>query len=91
MDELKSLYRGELALKAYDSVDGVARRLMKTNPRLDADKAQWLARHWAAPDAEGRWAILGDAAHKVINAQLYRLDEVLEINRRRNFFVARAR
>lgn len=82
MDELKGLARGEMALKTYDTVDGVARRLMKTNPRLDADKAQWLARHWAAPDAEGRWAILGDAAHKVINAQLYRLDEVLEIYRR---------
>ncbi len=82
MDELKSLARGDMALKTYDSVDGVARRLMKTNPRLDADKAQWLARHWAAPDAEGRWAILGDAAHKVINAQLYRVDEVLEVYRR---------
>lgn len=82
MDEMKSLARGEMALKTYDTVDGVARRLMKTNPRLGADKAQWLARHWAAPDAEGRWAILGDAAHKVINAQLYRVDEVLEIYRR---------
>ncbi len=82
MDELRQLGRGELALKTYDSVDGVARRLMKTNPRLGADKAAWLATHWAAPDAQGRWAILGDAAHKVVNAQLYRVDEVLEIYRR---------
>jgi pimeloyl-ACP methyl ester carboxylesterase len=28
---------------------GVARRLMKTNPRLSQDKADWLARHWARP------------------------------------------
>jgi pimeloyl-ACP methyl ester carboxylesterase len=77
MDELKSLHRGELALKSYDDADGVARRLMKTNPRLGEDKAQWLARHWARPNAQGRWDILGDAAHKIVNAQLYRVDEVL--------------
>ena len=79
MDELKSLHRGEMDLKAYDSADGVARRLMKTNPRLTEDKAGWLARQWAAPDAEGRWAILGDTAHKVVNAHLYQLPEALAI------------
>ena len=79
MDELKSLQRGELALKAYDDAGGVAQRLMKTNPRLTTDKAHWLAGHWARPDAAGKWQILGDPAHKIISAQLYRLDEVLEI------------
>ena len=82
MDELKSLRRGELALKAYDNVDGVARRLMKTNPRLSADKAGWLAGHWARPDAAGQWRILGEAAHKIGSAQLYRVDETLAIYRR---------
>jgi pimeloyl-ACP methyl ester carboxylesterase len=77
MDELKSLHLGELALKAYADADGVARRLMKTNPRLPEDKAQWLARQWARPNAHGQWEILGDAAHKIVNAQLYRVDEVL--------------
>ncbi|MDO9405543.1 MAG: alpha/beta hydrolase [Polaromonas sp.] len=82
MDELKSLHRGELALKDYDSVDGVAQRLIKTNPRLSADKADWLAARWARPDASGRWKILGDAAHKVTSAHLYRLEEVLAIFKR---------
>ena len=77
--ELKALHRGELALKDYDSAEGVARRLMKTNRRLGADQAAWLARHWARQDADGRWRILGDAAHKIINANLFRVDEVLEI------------
>lgn len=77
IDELKSLHRGELALKSYANADGVARRLMKTNPRLSEDKAQWLARHWARPNAQDQWDILGDAAHKIVNAQLYRVDEVL--------------
>ena len=81
MDELKQLHRGELALKTYDSVDGVARRLMKTNPRLGPDKANWLAQYWARQDTPGQWRIQGDPAHKVSNAQLYRVDEVLAIYR----------
>ncbi|WP_298931375.1 alpha/beta hydrolase [uncultured Ramlibacter sp.] len=79
MDELKSLHRGEMALKSYDSAAGVAQRLMKTNKRLQQDKAEWLANHWARQDADGRWQILGDAAHKITNASLYRVDEVLQL------------
>ncbi|MEY4884459.1 MAG: hypothetical protein RIS34_2313 [Pseudomonadota bacterium] len=79
MDELKQLHRGELALRPYDEAQGVARRLMKTNPRLGQDKADWLAQHWAQPNAQGQWAILGDPAHKIVNAQLYRVDEVLAL------------
>jgi pimeloyl-ACP methyl ester carboxylesterase len=79
IDELKTLHRGEMALKAYDSAAGVAQRLMKTNKRLGQDKADWLATRWARPDADGTWRILGDAAHKITNANLYRVDEVLEI------------
>jgi len=82
IDEIKSLHAGEMALKAYDSPEGVARRLMKTNPRLAADKAAWLARHWAAPNAQGQWEIQGDPAHKVISAHLYQVEEALEIYRR---------
>jgi pimeloyl-ACP methyl ester carboxylesterase len=79
MDELKAFHRGELALKRYDSVAGVAGRLMKTNKRLTLEKAEWLAQHWARPDDDGMWRILGDPAHKITNPQLYRVDEVLEI------------
>lgn len=87
MDELKALHRGEMSMRPYDTVDGVARRLSKTNPRLARDdagraKADWLARQWAAPDTDGRWAILGDEAHKVTNAHLMRVEEVLELYRR---------
>ncbi|MGZ5182728.1 MAG: alpha/beta fold hydrolase [Ramlibacter sp.] len=82
IDELKALHRGEMALKTYGSVDGVARRLMRTNKRLSQDKADWLARQWSRQQADGRWHILGDAAHKITNAQLFRVDEVLELYRR---------
>jgi pimeloyl-ACP methyl ester carboxylesterase len=79
MDELKAFHRGEIELKAYDSAEGVAQRLMKTNHRLGRDKADWLAQHWARQDAGGKWRILGDAAHKIVNSSLYRVDEALEI------------
>ena len=79
IDELKSLQRGEMDLKTYDDVSGVARRLMKTNPRLSPDKAGWLASHWAQPDTSGKWKILGEAGHKITSANLYRADETLEI------------
>lgn len=64
-------------LRDYDSADGVAARLRKNNPRLPADKAAWLATRWAAAGPDGRWRILGDAAHKRVNPMLYRIDEVL--------------
>ena len=79
MDELKAFHRGEMDLKPYSSAAGVAARLMKTNKRLTQDKADWLAQHWASEGADGKWRILGDAAHKITNAQLFRVDEVLEI------------
>jgi pimeloyl-ACP methyl ester carboxylesterase len=82
MDDLKAYHRGEMDLKAYENVDGVARRLMKTNRRLSQDKADWLARHWARQDADGRWHVLGDAAHKIVNALLFRVDEVVELYKR---------
>ncbi len=75
LDELQALRGGALALKAYADAAGVARRLMKTNPRLGADKAEWLARHWARPNAQGQWEVLGDPAHKVVNPYLYRVEE----------------
>jgi pimeloyl-ACP methyl ester carboxylesterase len=83
IDELKALHHGDKALKSYDDLAGVAHRLMKTNPRLQPAQADWLARHWARPvpqaDGTTRWEILGDPAHKITNAQLFRLDEVLEV------------
>jgi len=82
IDQLKSLHKGELALKPYDDAAGVARRLMKTNPRLAQDKADWLATHWARANAAGKWEIMGDPAHKIINAHLYQVPEALELYKR---------
>jgi pimeloyl-ACP methyl ester carboxylesterase len=82
IDELKACQRGELALKSYDTLEGVASRLMKNNRRLTRDKAEWLAGHWARQHADGRWHVLGDPAHKIVNPSIYRVDEVLAVYRR---------
>jgi pimeloyl-ACP methyl ester carboxylesterase len=66
-------------LKSYASLAEVAERLQKTNPRLPADRAWFLAEHWSRPGTDGRYAILGDPAHKVVNPYLYRADEVQTI------------
>lgn len=73
LDELKT----PAQLSSYTSVDGVARRLQKTNPLLPSDRAAWLAAHWSRPDAEGAWQILGDPAHKRVNPYLYRKEEAM--------------
>jgi pimeloyl-ACP methyl ester carboxylesterase len=65
------------AMSDYPSQEAVAQRLKKNNPRLSNEKAEFLARHWAAAAEDGRWRILGDPAHKRINPVLYRIDEVL--------------
>lgn len=82
MDELKALQLGEMDLKPYPNLEAVAQRLMKTNPRLGADKAHWLAQHWASANAQGEWRILGHAAHKVVSAQLFKADEAQAIYER---------
>ena len=82
IDQLKSLHKGELDLKPYSEVSGVAKRLMKTNPRLSEDKANWLAAHWAKQNAAGQWLILGEPGHKVVSANIYQVEETLEIYKR---------
>jgi len=82
MDDMKALRVGEKALRSYPSAEAVAQRLMKTNPRLDTHKAAWLAQHWAKPKEQGEWDILGHPAHKVTNANLFRVEEILAMYER---------
>jgi pimeloyl-ACP methyl ester carboxylesterase len=74
LDELKQ----PQSLRAYASLHEVADRLMKNNPLLGADKAAWLAPHWAELRDDGLWHIQGDPAHKRTNPVLYRVEEILE-------------
>ncbi len=81
-DQLKAFHRGELAMRAYPAASGVASRLMKNNPRLSQLKADWLAQHWSTKNAQGQHEILGDPAHKIVNANLARLEETLALYQR---------
>jgi pimeloyl-ACP methyl ester carboxylesterase len=73
LDELKQTQ----ALRDYGSVDEVAERLRRNNPRLTPERAAWLAPPWARQNpATGRWEIQGDPAHKRPTPILYRADEV---------------
>lgn len=73
LDELKH----HVKFRRYASVDDVAARLQQNNPRLRADRAKWLAPHWARQSADGQWDVQGDPAHRRINPMLYRLEEVM--------------
>jgi len=77
LDELKT----PPALRPYATRAEVAARLIKTNPRLPADKAAWLAGHWAHETPEG-WRLNADPAHKLANPTPYRKAEVLACWRR---------
>lgn len=64
-------------MRAYRSLDEVAARLKQNNPRLDDERAAFLAGHWAAQNEDGAWNILGDPAHRVPHPVLYQLDQAL--------------
>jgi pimeloyl-ACP methyl ester carboxylesterase len=69
-------------MRGYASLEEVAARLQKTNPRLPDARAAFLAEHWAARNAAGEWEILGDPAHKMPGPLLYQVEEVLACWRR---------
>ena len=63
--------------RSYPSLQAVAARLQKTNPRLIDARAAFLAQHWSAQNEQGSWDILGDPAHKNPGPQLYQIEETL--------------
>src|SRR5262245_888897 len=73
LDEL----RAGASLRDYASLAEVEQRLLRNNPRLTTDRARFLAPHWGDRQPDGRWAVAGDPAHRIVNPTLYRLDEVL--------------
>ena len=75
LDELQQAQ----SLRDYASLAEVAARLLKTNPRLPADKAAWLAAQWSVQRDDGRWHILGDAAHKRVNPVTTRAEDTIAL------------
>jgi pimeloyl-ACP methyl ester carboxylesterase len=69
----------EPKLSSYHSIDAVAARLQKNNPRLHQARADWLAKHWAQQGPDGRWYVRADPAHKLPFPFVYRIEESLAI------------
>ena len=63
----------------YASLEAVADRLQKTNPRLPRDKAVFLAGHWAEATADGRARLVSDPRHKLPFPTTYRHDEAVAV------------
>ena len=61
--------------KTYPSFDDLARRIIKNNPWLTAERAQFVARHWAVATAPGVVTLLCDPGHGNRLPDLFRLDE----------------
>jgi pimeloyl-ACP methyl ester carboxylesterase len=68
--------RGAPSFASYSSFEQLAGFLAGRNPRLPPQHAQFIARAWAREIAPGRIEIRSDPRHKVINAVLYRREEV---------------
>lgn len=73
MEEL----RVESRLRPYDSYGALADRLQQNNSRLTRERAEFLARHWGKDAPGGGVVLRSDPAHKLVNANLYRLDEAM--------------
>ena len=65
--------------RTYQSLEGVADRLQKKNPRLPRDKAEFLAQHWAAAFPGGRAELVSDPRHKLPFPHVYRMDEIFAL------------
>ena len=74
LDELKD----SPSFRPYATFDAVAAHLMKNNPRLPRDKADFLAQHWARRASDGAIVLNFDPRHKIVNPVLSRLEELLE-------------
>lgn len=65
-----------IAFRRYDSFAAFAQRLQRDNPRLNAERALFLAQHWAVQNSDGEITMCSDPAHKRINPVPYRLEEM---------------
>jgi pimeloyl-ACP methyl ester carboxylesterase len=63
-------------LRPYANFGELAQRLKDGNPRLTAERADFLARHWGRETEAGKVVLRGDPAHKIVNPVLYRYEEV---------------
>lgn len=67
----------EPRFRIYNSFDALAARLQRENPRLSAEKAQFIARAWAHETNTEQVELLHDPRHKRANPVLFRIEELI--------------
>jgi pimeloyl-ACP methyl ester carboxylesterase len=65
--------------KTYASFAELAQRIRHRHPKLDADRAGFVARCWGREAAPGRIELLGDPRHRLRMPTLYRVAESIAI------------
>ena len=65
--------------RRYASLDAVADRLQKNNPRLPRDMARFLAGHWAEALPDGSARLRSDPRHMLPFPTVYRIDEIYAV------------
>ena len=60
----------------YADARDLAARLQRRNPRLDEDRALFIAECWTRPLPEGGVRLRADPAHRLVNPYLYRREEM---------------
>jgi pimeloyl-ACP methyl ester carboxylesterase len=68
--------RAPPAAGEYASLDELAARVAKRNPRLAPDRAAFIAACWSETLADGRVRLLTDPLHRNVNPYLYRREEM---------------
>ncbi|MEX2353370.1 MAG: alpha/beta hydrolase, partial [Gammaproteobacteria bacterium] len=71
LEQLKTVQ----AFSDYKDIVTAADRIIKLAPRLQQDRAVFLAQHWCRQAADGVWQLKHDPAHKRVNPVLYRREE----------------
>jgi pimeloyl-ACP methyl ester carboxylesterase len=60
----------------YASVEALAERVARRNPRLTPERARHIAACWCRPLPDGRVRLRADPLHRRVNPYLYRRDEM---------------
>lgn len=66
----------------YPDFHHLAQRLRRDNPRLSAERAEFLARHLGREAEGGAVQLAADPHHRMVNPILYRIEEVMACWRR---------
>jgi pimeloyl-ACP methyl ester carboxylesterase len=67
--------RAPPAFSTYETFERFVAMLARRNPRLTAERAEFIAASWSTSQPGGACAVRADPAHKLVNPVLYRREE----------------